>query len=505
MVPLEVFAARDPPAEREASGIDPGVGERPPRRLARVLLEVEVEARAGDGVEHARPQPQHAVVQLAGAPQRAEGDGPGPQRRQRADRDRRGVLQRVVAPERRKAQHLLGVDAQIGAGRIEIAVTEAIVDAVETGRPRVADPRHLHGRRLAGEEAQAVAGAVNGQVYQHVDPVGSHQLGRARVVEAPDVAKALARQLAVRLGREVGPLDGGVEEDLHRGRVVLPEQRHHELPDRMAAEVGRDVPHAQPPLGVAVVGVRPLVRAQRLGVKLRPGARLGVQPGGVPAGVGERHQDQVAVRVVIAGVELHGAPVGRDRAGAVPRFGEGVGQVVVGGGEVRRELHGAPRVGDRLGDPLQAQQPPGERHLEAGVVGAQRHRALQARERVSGRAGVHQRDAEVVVRLGEVRIGRQDALEHRRRELEPARLPVRLAQVGEVHRLARVRLHQALEQRARLLEAPRLEQQQAQHEQRLVVPRLLGQDLAVGRLGLLAAPRAVVGARAGQELTDGGR
>ena len=345
-----------------------------------------------------------------------------------------------------------------------------------------------------------MAGAVNGEVDENVDPIASDQLRRAHVVHSPDVSKVFPGPAPVLVGHRVRTRDRRIKVDVEERTIVVPEERHQELPQGVVAtKVRRDVTDAQPAIGFPIGRVGASVLAQRLGVEPGPVPRLGSECCRVVAGVGERHEDQVAVRVVVRGVELHGAPVAGDGPAAIALFGERVPEVMVSRRQVRGERNRAPAVRRRQRHPMKPEEHPGEAHVKLGAVGAERHRALQVRMRLVGGAGVHQHEPEVVVRLGEIGIGRDGPLASRCRGRERPLSSVSLAEVGEVCGVRSDR-HQTLQQEAGLLEAPRLEAQAAQHEESSIVLRLAGEDLAVKGLRLLGPSGAVVGRRSFQEI-----
>ena len=282
---------------------------------------------------------------------------------------------------------------------------------------------------------------------------------------------------------------------------MVAQERPQEVAHGVGAKVGRDVADPQGAFEIRVDRVRPLVHAQRLGVLPRPGPRLVAQVGGVVARVGERDQDQVAVRVVVRRVELDGAPVAGDGARTIPALEERVRQVMMGRREARGERDGALAVRDRLAHLLEGQQRPGQADVKLGAVGTELQRALQLGERPRRVAGVHEREPQVVVRLGEIGVRGEGAFAGGERGVQPAVPPVGLGQVREIRGVRRD-LDQTFQIPARLLEPPGLEQQPAQHEQRAILARLARQHLAVGGLGLLAPAGPLMLQRAVQQLAD---
>ena len=86
---------------------------------------------------------------------------------------------------------MLAVASQICAWRIEVRITEPIIDGGKTGRAAITEIRDLHGRRLAGENQQAIAAHVQGEIDQNIDLVFPHGVGEFFVAKTrghpPDV------------------------------------------------------------------------------------------------------------------------------------------------------------------------------------------------------------------------------------------------------------------------------------------------------------------------------
>ena len=205
-----------------------------------------------------------------------------------------------------------------------------------------------------------------------------HRVGELLVGQSQHVAPHVDRRAAA-VGRCVGQRRRRVAEDLELLVVVRLQQRQEESPDRMRAEIWRNVAHPQPAIRGAIVPMRCDRGGQRLGVPLVPTAmffghcpsvvrraemerveQVAMRHGGVglqlhrPAVAGDRLvepalvlQDdaQVAVRRGIVGPQLQRPAVAGDRLVRVSLGQQGIAQVVVGLGIVRRAAR--PRGGGR--------------------------------------------------------------------------------------------------------------------------------------------------------------
>src|SRR5215469_9775781 len=120
-------------------------------------------------------------------------------------------------------------------------VGEAVVDGGEAGGAGVAGEGGLDGGGfgLDGEDAEAVARGVEGEVYENVNVIGCDQLSGLGVGEVVDVAPG--GEGAEAGGEVVVSRRVGVAVDLKLRMVVVFEEGKDVMSDDVMAEVGRDV------------------------------------------------------------------------------------------------------------------------------------------------------------------------------------------------------------------------------------------------------------------------
>ena len=168
--------------------------------------------RTRDGRKNLRPKLEDLRIDLAEVVKAAERDIALLCRWQGVDR--RLAVQRIVTPKGlRQANRFLRVASVEKTGRIEVRIGDAIVDRPKARRARIGQPRDLHGRRLAGEDQQAIVGHVHGQVDEDVDPVLADRCGHLLVVQSDDAPPAVG-VAAQPLRDGIGTGDVGVAEDL---------------------------------------------------------------------------------------------------------------------------------------------------------------------------------------------------------------------------------------------------------------------------------------------------
>ena len=133
---------------------------------------------------------------------------------------------------------------------------------------------HLHGGRFSSEHRQPILANVPRQIDQNVDSILTHQVGQLSMRESGRLAPAIGPGLKPR-GCFVRAVQIGVAKHLELFSIVGRQQRLAEKRHGMMAKVGRYIPDAQPPFGIAVERVPSGRRRERIGVPSVPGAMLG--------------------------------------------------------------------------------------------------------------------------------------------------------------------------------------------------------------------------------------
>ena len=267
----------------------------------------------------------------------------------------------------------------------------------------IAEEGELHRRRAQGEDAEAMAGGVAGEIDQEVDAIGADAAVQGLIIEASGL-DPLRGGLAGPGRIAIVHRTGVIHRHLKLIAIEALQQRQHEQVDRMlAVEISRHQPEPQGPVGVAAVGevlgggAAGLDRGAEVAVPLGHllGAELidiegghgdaGGQAGGGVAecGVMGLHRSQVGAGIAAAagqGIEQKGhLGVGRielqnllaDRFG----FAELVhlpvkaGEGLEGGDVLRGQLAGPLEHGERLLPVVVLVDPLGQQAQEGGVGG----------------------------------------------------------------------------------------------------------------------------------------
>ena len=133
------------------------------------LRRLQQQAAVRQGLQNGYPQGQHLIVELAQIVEAAEGQSACAQGGQCADGN--------VELGWRETEECLGqaqqrfAEAVLQGRRRDPRVGQEVVHLGQAGAGAIAEPAHLQGRGLPGEQGQAVARRVAGQVEQDVDRV----------------------------------------------------------------------------------------------------------------------------------------------------------------------------------------------------------------------------------------------------------------------------------------------------------------------------------------------
>ncbi len=149
-------------------------------------------------------------------------------RQRRRRRERRG---RFPAPLcLRQPDQRFAVQRVAGAGRIGDGVGQAMVDALQSRRVEVVEPRELHRRWLRAEDREPVVPGVSGDVDQDVDTV---------------VADPLRDRLVLRAAHHAGGQRAQPGEGFRRLRIVEIREQVEVLRDRAPRARARGTPAAR--------------------------------------------------------------------------------------------------------------------------------------------------------------------------------------------------------------------------------------------------------------------
>jgi hypothetical protein len=152
---------------------------------------------------------------------------------------------------------------QIALARQHGRIEDGSVDGGGPVRGDVAD-RQLHRGCAPQEHADAVLVEMPCDQHQNVDAVGADARGDVRVA-CSQRRNPMVRGRLEALGYGIGPFDFRIDENLEIRGVAVREQSQHAARDRMRVEIGRDIAHAQAPVGISQVGERLRLFGRRVG------------------------------------------------------------------------------------------------------------------------------------------------------------------------------------------------------------------------------------------------
>lgn len=358
-----------------------------------------------------------------------------------------GVMRELVTPIRPETERFFH-ERRFPVGRgIKVRVGKPVVDGFVAGGTAIGEVRDGQGRGLAAEHQHAVVFRVNGKVDEDVDLVGADQVGQLFVGKVGGVAPDVG-VLAEHSGKGGRAPDVAVAMDREAGVVVVSQQRKEEQPDRVVAEVGGDIADLQRAVGVGGVGVGAARGAQGNDECLIPLAVLGGNFFRAEVGVEVDGVEEVrgGLRVPWLGPAGKGLAVVFDRFVHAAELAQGVGQVVVGGGEVGLDGQSPPvdfhglfgavgnafeqgakvvqdnRIGGVVGEgglvglggfmqPVLVAEGVGEVVVGLGKIRAEGNGPAECRDGALGLAQSGQHVAEGVERIGVARIGLGRGLE----------------------------------------------------------------------------------------------
>ena len=152
-----------------------------------------------------------------------------------------------------------------------MASVRRIIDGRHSRRVRIAEIRHLNRRRLACKNPQPISRGMPRQIHQNVDSIGTNQFCDRLIGKTDDVAPNIAGSLHP-LAHVVELLHVRIAEDLEIPPIMMSPAAGTRNDRRNAAEIGRDIADAKPPLRRAIIGVGDNLAHQRAGVSIRPRA-----------------------------------------------------------------------------------------------------------------------------------------------------------------------------------------------------------------------------------------
>ncbi len=337
------------------------------------------------------------------------------------------------------------------AGRVAHGVRHAVIDRIEPRGVEVVEPGDLHRRRLASEHGEPVVPGVAGDVDQDVDAIVADPLRDRHVANALHHARRHGAEPIQRGGR-LRVVE--IRKDVEFRAIVAAQHGFHERGQRGVA-IGRDIPHAQPPLRVRHVRRRHVLRAKFAFVMRRERAVQREDVGGRVARGQLCRREQVGERGPEGRHRAQCLLVGRERgvdaalllvevAEVVQRFGgirlqvarpfEGRHRAVDVAGLLQRvaevHMHGQCRRIERQRRPVRgdgvvrARKPQGDR-AEVGprcrVAGHERERVLEPDQGIV----ISRRLESVGAEAGPGRRGRRRIRGERRQDRDGARAVAR--------------------------------------------------------------------------------
>ena len=137
----------------------------------------------------------------------------------------RRALQSAIAEEAALQPHQGLAGPSIGfPGGIGHRIDQPVVDSFQARRVGIAEPRHLHRRRLAGKYAKPVFRRMAGEIDQDIDAVRPDTLGKL-IVRQPDGHQPVIGKFLQTRRNHVRPQYLGIAEYFHRLPIVSLQQR----------------------------------------------------------------------------------------------------------------------------------------------------------------------------------------------------------------------------------------------------------------------------------------
>ena len=236
-----------------------------------------------------------------------------------------------------KTHGLLGVERLIRARRIEVRIAEPVVDRSKSRASRVAGESHLHRGGLPRKDGETVAGHVQGQIHEDVDPVVADELRNFGFGSACDIAPDVGCLLespgeGIRLG------DGRIAEHFE-SRVVVPRKNGQDVSaDDVVAEIRRDIADPQAALRSAIIAVRLDEPTPWLCVLLVPLVEFLAERFWIGAGMKEETVGEIAMGSGIVGFQRDGLTISGDGFFQMPLVLEGAAEIVERLGKVGFEI-----------------------------------------------------------------------------------------------------------------------------------------------------------------------
>ncbi len=273
-----------------------------------------------------------------------------------------------------EVDELFGVVGRVCFGRVGESVGDAVVDGLDAGGVRVAQPGCLDGGGFPGEGGEVTFPGVSAEVDEDVDFVAGDLLGELVVVQACDLMPFVGEG-SESVGHRVGSEGGGVADVPDVIGVVAVEDGLEEVGAGVDAKVVGNVADPQGPVGIGSVGVHfacPFGRGvsspvaevflvedfrfearQVVEVHQEVGMDLRVLPGGGADGPGHQVQG-------FGGLSLHAEDISKvaEHAGVIGCECAGLLEVVPGLGDFTGDLADqaqfgvAAGVGMMFDDPL---------------------------------------------------------------------------------------------------------------------------------------------------------
>ena len=401
-----------------------------------------------------------------------------------------------------------------------VAIGDQIIDGIESRGVVMSAGGDLHRGGLAREGKEAVSFRMAVEIDEDVDMVPPDTIGLSRVIHACGVAPLVDNGLAAR-GQKIRRAGGRVTKDLESAAVMMSKHGGEEPSDGVRPQIRRYIADPQSPVRRTIVVMGSDVRCQRLGVHRIPAARLGEDRIGIEGGTIVHTEEQVGVGVRVAWVMFECLSVGVHGLIRLALCRQGIAQVGVTFGEIGLELDRPPTGGDgflRLACVLKQGC---QVDVGSGVIGFQFQRPLIVMRGFLQHPPRPERVAKVVMRLGKPRAQSDRTLEGGDRPIDLALIRERDSQVvidlgvigqagqglavgsggliqvpgraqGQPQIVARLGIiglacQRAFNQLYRLAVPPCLKCHDPEPMQRIGVGGLTGEELAVGRLGVLEA------------------
>src|SRR5258705_6845165 len=155
--------------------------------------------------------------------------------------DGRTVVRRAVAKkDLADSQQALAMQLLCAGRWISRRIGDTEIDGFKSRSIRIAEPGHLNRRGLSGENFEAIAFRMSGQIDQNIDAVISYHSLDCVIARSGDVAPAIGQSMDACRGF-VGQAMSVVAENFEVLAIMMTNDRLDKISNRVPREIGRHI------------------------------------------------------------------------------------------------------------------------------------------------------------------------------------------------------------------------------------------------------------------------